>query len=145
MLLQKEKWKGNIFSMKYVKKILLLVLVFFIGILMFTKVDIHATTSTGGATYDITSSAISKSLGYGIHFKQDIAVTNLTQQQVVSVLDIPSEAGILVVPFTNMTGGRWAFTTVKRSIEIFESLNPGYKVVCAINGGAFDINSNYNF
>lgn len=131
--------------MKYVKKILLIVLVFFIGILMFTKVDIHATTSTGGATYDITSSAISKSLGYGIHFKQDIAVTNLTQQQVVSVLDIPSEAGILVVPFTNMTGGRWAFTTVKRSIEIFESLNPGYKVVCAINGGAFDINSNYNF
>ena len=133
----------KVFSFKFVKRVLIFVFVFLIGLTF--SINVNATTSTGGATYDVTSNVETKSLGYGINYKQDIAVTNSTQKQVVSVLDIPAEAGIMVIPFTNMTNGRWAFTTVKKSIEIFESLNPGYKVICAINGGAFDINSNYNF
>ena len=135
----------KVFNFKVLKRILVLVFISLITFVSLSNISVSASTTTGGATYDVTSNAITQSLGYGVQFKQDIAVTNSTQKQVVSVLDVPSEAGIMVIPFTNMTNGRWAFTTVTKSIEIFESLNPGYKVVCAINGGSFDISSNYNF
>ena len=133
----------KVFSLKQLKRSFIALFVFIFLLLSFSKVN--AATTTGGASYDVTSNVESKALGYGVSFKQDIAVTNQTQKQVVSVLDVPAEAGIMVIPFTNMTNGRWAFTTVTKSIEIFERENPGYKVICAINGGAFDINSNYNF
>lgn len=106
--------------------------------------------TVGTGIYDVTKTVDNRSLGFGVTFKQDKGTTGYTnkatsEQQQVSVLNVPSEAGLMVIPFTNIQDNRWTFTTVKNSISIFEKNNPGYKVIAAINGGAFDINSTLDF
>lgn len=65
-------------------------------------------------------------------------------QQQVNVLEIPADKDIKVIPWANFTNNKWNLTTVRGLVENFEALNPGYRVVAAVNGDFFDINAHKN-
>ena len=63
--------------------------------------------------------------------------------QSVNVLEIPNNGDVKIVQwsFHSSTTVEWTLTTVVKMAENYESLHPGYKVIAAINGDFFDINS----
>ena len=139
----------KIWQFKFLKSFIALLLCLSLVTILVSKVSVNAIIC-GTGTYDVEKTLDNRMLGYGVTFKQDKGYTGYTnkagsESQQVSVLDVPSESGLMIVPFTNIVDNRWTFTTVRNSISLFEKNNPGYKVIAAINGGAFDINSNLDF
>lgn len=65
--------------------------------------------------------------------------------QQVNVLEIPSSTDVRIVPWSKMSQANWNLATVKNMAANYEQLNPGYRVIAAINGDFFDINSNNLF
>ncbi|MFA6627798.1 MAG: phosphodiester glycosidase family protein [Bacilli bacterium] len=63
----------------------------------------------------------------------------------VNVLEVPSTTDVQIVPWSKMGQANWNLATVKNMATNYEQLNPGYKVIAAINGDFFDINSNRLF
>ena len=64
--------------------------------------------------------------------------------QNVHVLSVPSSKNIQIIPWANLSSNIWTLTTVKGLIQNYEELNPGKKVICAVNGDFFDIKGNGN-
>lgn len=91
--------------------------------------------SSTGAEYDVDGyTGITGSKESGVFYSQN-----------VNGLTVPASADITIVPWAKNTGGVWSFNTVKNNILDFERRNPGYKVIAAVNGSAFDINAKGNF
>ena len=61
------------------------------------------------------------------------------------MLEIPTDSGINIVSYANIKGGTWTLTSVKAFITRYEQTHPEEKVIAAINGDFFDINSEKNY
>ena len=81
----------------------------------------------------------------GIGDYDEIIDTSKYYDQQVNILEVPSNNDLKVVIWANTNDNAWKLTTVKSMINDYESQNPGYKVVAAVNGDFFDINANKNF
>ena len=82
----------------------------------------------GGSTYS------SKLLEYGKYYTQN-----------VNVLEVPNDTGVNIVSFANIKLGAWTLTSVTSFIKRYEETHLDEKVIAAINGDFFDINSNANY
>ncbi|MFA6627797.1 MAG: phosphodiester glycosidase family protein [Bacilli bacterium] len=129
---------------------------------------VSAETSVNGASYYVDHTLETNELQYGVLQYTDIAYSkagrdasgnancvsaaagsggggscNLDQYypQQVNVLEVPSSTEIKITPWSKMTQANWNLSTVKLMAKNYEELNPGYKVIAAINGDFFDINS----
>ena len=88
-----------------------------------------------GAAYDAGGASNSSGpLEYGKYYTQNI-----------NVLEIPTDSGINIVSYANIKSGNWTLTAVKASISRYEQAHPDEKVIAAINGDFFDINSEKNY
>jgi len=81
----------------------------------------------------------------GIGSSKLIIDTSKYYSQQVNVLELPSQLETKVVVWANTNNHAWTLNSVRAMIQDYEKLNPGYKVVAAVNGDFFDINGNYNF
>lgn len=134
---------------------------------------VSAETTINGATYYVDHTKETNPLQYGILQYTDIAYSksgyhavsgaaNCTSAaagsggggtcvatqyypQQVNVLEVPSSNDIKITPWTKMGQANWSLSTVKTMAANYEALNPGYRVIAAINGDFFDINSNNLF
>ncbi len=71
------------------------------------------------------------------------AVQGQLYPQQVNVLEIPSDKNVRVVPWTKfINNSEWKLNTVKSMATDFETKNPGWKVIGAVNGDFFDIKAN---
>ena len=87
------------------------------------------------AAYNAGGSANSSGpLEYGTYYTQN-----------VNVLEIPKDSGVNIVAYANIKLGAWTLTAVKASIARYEEAHPDEKVIAAINGDYFDINSEKNY
>ncbi len=68
----------------------------------------------------------------------DIVPDQYYEQQ-VNILEVPSSKDIKIVPWADLDNNKWSLTTVRGLIKHYESMNPGYRVVAAVNGDFFDI------
>ena len=59
--------------------------------------------------------------------------------QQINVLEVPSTPGVKLIPWMNYTDNKWNRTTIRNMIYDFETKNPDWYVVAAINGDGFDI------
>ena len=97
-----------------------------------------------GAVYQVTENVLDQDLGYDIHHIKDKAQSSKKDDELypqsVNILEIPTRDDVRVVNWTmsNMSG--WTKATVRSMANDFESKNPGWVVVAAINGDFFDIN-----
>ena len=82
----------------------------------------------GGSSYDSTL------LEYGKYYTQN-----------VNVLEIPKNSGVKIVPYANIKLGAWTLTAVTSFIKRYEETHTDEKVIAAINGDFFDINSEKNY
>lgn len=137
--------------LSFIKKSLVLVMALFsvFALVFISNNEVYAITETGNATYNVTSSTESNSLPYGIEHVTHRGVTTKangtkTYEQQVNVLDIPSLTGVKVISWANTNNNVWTLTSVRKLAKDYESKNPGYKVVAAINADFFDINGNGN-
>lgn len=64
--------------------------------------------------------------------------------QQVHLLEVPSSKDIKIIPWANLNNNKWSLTTVRGLIEHYETNNPGYRVIAAVNGDFFDINATKN-
>jgi len=147
-----------------VKKIFSFVL-FFVILFSCSFVFVHAednTYSYGVATYKELEVTSTNDLGYGIMQYQIEAMSSSTltgfnaagsgggglnesgklYPQDVNIMTIPSNPNIRIVNWVNQIPDGWARGTVEQMAKNFESYNPGWKVIGAINGDFFDINGN---
>ena len=70
---------------------------------------------------------------------------NKFYSQNVNLLEIPNNPGVQVVHWSYLPSSSskgWMTTTLTTMISNYENHNPGYKVLAAINGDFYDINSN---
>lgn len=100
--------------------------------------------SVVGATYEVTENVISQDIGYNIKHTKDIAQSSKKDgelfPQSVNVLEIPSREDVKIINWTMSNNSGWSKSTVRKMAQDFESKNPGWVVVAAINGDFFDIN-----
>lgn len=150
---------------KVLKKLLSLTFIFIFAFVAF-DVNVNAeteenVTDIGVAKYKVEEVTRETNLPYGVKQHTEIGYTsaaagevtnmglNVTEsfiankyyQQQVNILEIPSSADIKITPWAYVTSGAWNTRTVKLMAQDFEEKNPGYKVIAAINGDGFDINS----
>lgn len=96
-----------------------------------------------GATYEVTENVLSQDLGYDIHHTKDIAMSSKANNdlypQSVNVLEVPSREDVRIVNWTQSNASGWSKATVRAMARDFESKNPGWVVVAAVNGDFFDI------
>ena len=90
--------------------------------------SVSAAYVAGGASYDNTP------LEYGKYYTQN-----------VNVLEIPKNSGVRIVPYANIKLGVWTLTSVTAFIQRYEESHTDEKVIAAINGDFFDINSEKNY
>ena len=90
--------------------------------------SVGAAYVAGGASYDNTP------LEYGKYYTQN-----------VNVLEIPKNSGVRIVPYANIKLGSWTLTSVTSFIQRYEETHEDEKVIAAINGDFFDINSEKNY
>lgn len=101
-------------------------------------------TTALDASYKIDSNVEANELRYGItHYKDvGLSMTKGTEEflpQSVNILNVPSKVGVKVVSWTLRTANGWTKATVKNTAKNFETLNPGWIVVAAVNGDFYDI------
>jgi len=97
-----------------------------------TKLDGFTSTSLEG--YDADG------LGGG----SELVVPGEYYPQKVNVLEVPSSDTVRVTAWANLNNHKWTLTTVRGMIFDYESKNPGWKVIGAINGDFFDIGGTGN-
>ena len=91
--------------------------------------------------YTAESSYINESSGTGV----GRTLPNKFYSQNVNVLEVPNNNGVQVVHWSYLPSSSskgWMTTTLPTMISNYETHNPGYKVLAAINGDFYDINSN---
>lgn len=97
-----------------------------------------------GAVYEVTENVLDQDLGYGIHHIKDKAQSSKNDSglfpQSVNILEIPARDDVRVVNWTMSNPSGWSKATVRSMANDFESKNPGWVVVAAVNGDFFDIN-----
>lgn len=64
--------------------------------------------------------------------------------QQVNVLEVPNQENVKVIPWTVLTQSGWTLSTVRNIARNFETLNPGWRVIAAVNGDFFDIRGQGN-
>lgn len=146
-----------------VRKILIglfsLIFVFFGTVIINARPDAvpDDVTVSSGAYYFVEETLDTNELPYGIHHQIDWAYSHepladgsvptidsyLSQQ--VNMLEISKDANVTIVGWANVENSVWSLTTVKRLAEQFEKKYPEYKVIGAVNGDGFDINSREPF
>ncbi|HKM30487.1 MAG TPA: phosphodiester glycosidase family protein [Bacilli bacterium] len=92
---------------------------------------------TTNKAFTSTSLAVGDADGYS-GVTEDIVANKLYPQQ-VNVLEVPSSKDIKITTWANLEGNKWALATVRALIIKYETANPGWKVIAAINGDFFDI------
>lgn len=154
-------------------KKLKLSLTVFLGILLclfslsnFVKIeakDAFITEAGGGGQYYVEETITNNNLPYGIKHYTDLGMTstdvatsmieedgvfqmepNTFYSQQVNVLEVPSTEGVKLVNWSDFSNHIWNRRTVKEMALDYEEKNPGWKVIGAINGDFFDINSRNN-
>ena len=123
----------------------------------------YETTTFNGSQYRITEVVEQNKLHGGVvhtKYKAESSYTRDTNgsyvgythagmfyPQSVNVLEVPNNGDVKVVQwsFHSATTVEWTLTTVVKMAENYESLHPGYKVIAAINGDFFDINSTASY
>ena len=91
--------------------------------------------------YTAESSYINESSGTGV----GRTLPNKFYSQNVNVLEVPNNNGVQVVHWSYLPSSSskgWMTTTLTTMISNYETHNPGYKVLAAINGDFYDINAN---
>ena len=154
--------------MKVLKKLSIfsLMLVF---IIFFTNVNLNADETSNKEIYYEDSILEENELAGGIYHKKVKGYSQVTDptsiengakeaglgsskplelnkyySQQINVLEIPNESDVKLVPWGVVNNGQWTLAKVTQMSEDYESSNPGWKVVAAINGDFFDINGNYD-
>lgn len=142
------------------KKFIKLFLVMFLVITVFSLSNVTAAEITGD--FNVTSTEEETDLWYGVKHSRYFAesssnvatgnaagsggggpvVRGQMYPQQVNVLEVPSNETVKVVPWTKFINNfEWKLNTVKSMISDYEIKNPGWKVIGAINGDFFDIQS----
>lgn len=127
--------------------------------------DYSKVESVNEGRYSVSDADDYRTLPYGVEYQKLTAYTStplegidvdgyggLTETitpnkyypQKISLLQVPSSKEIKITTWANLKNNRWTLTTVKGLINNYESSNPGWKVVAAINGDFFDINAKGN-
>lgn len=125
--------------------------------------DQFITEAGGGGRYYVEERLTTNNLPYGVkqftdfgYSSTDVATSlveeegvyslsaNTFYSQQVNVLEVPNTTGVKLVNYADFSNHIWNRVTVKNMALDYESKNPGWKVVGAINGDYFDINSNRN-
>lgn len=149
------------------KRFLSIVLLLFIISFFTINISAGEITELNGAKYYIEDKIDENQLNYGINHYTDISYSSAAEGQVtstaagygnnetfvpdeyypqqVNVLEIPSSENIKITPWAKISSSGWSLSTIRATITDYEKDNPGYKVIAAINGDFFDINSNRNF
>ncbi|MDD3623819.1 MAG: phosphodiester glycosidase family protein [Bacilli bacterium] len=110
-----------------------------------------------GAYFFVEENLETNELPYGVIHRRDWAYshektadgsvpeidTYLTQQ--VNSLEISKDANVAFVPWARVDDNKWTLSKVRVLAADFESKYPEYKVIGAINGDGFDINSKLPF
>ena len=126
----------------------------------------------GAADFYVESTYETKELDFGVKYQHDLAYSRINDSsysvagaydaggsanssapleygkyytQNINVLEIPTDSGINIVSYANIKGGTWTLTSVKAFITRYEQTHPEEKVIAAINGDFFDINSEKNY
>lgn len=152
---------------KHLKRLMSFCLLLILG--LFVSFNIHAAdvTDVDGAKYYVDKVKVENSLPYGIKQATHISyssvapgqgtgnaaglggggliVANQYYPQQVNILEIPSSENIKITPWATIKPFNWTLSTVKEMIWDFESKNPGYRVIAAINGDFFDISAKNPF
>ena len=97
-----------------------------------TKIDGFTSTSLTGYDAD------------GLGGSSALVVPGKYYEQKVNVLEVPSIQGVRITTWANLNNHKWTLTTVRKLIADFESKNPEWEVVGAINGDFFDIRGERN-
>ena len=148
------------------KKILRFLLLILISLFSFQLVYAEdGTTEFAGARFSVNEILADNELPYGVKHtkldgftstslqgydadglggKSDLVVPGEYYSQKVNILEVPSSDTVRVTTWANLNNHRWTLTTVKGMIADYESKNPGWKVIGAINGDFFDIGGNGN-
>ena len=151
-------------NMKNAKKIffslsLFTLLTIILGFGNVKAVDVNQIVDFNGSKYRVTSIVEQNQLHGGVLHTKYRAESSYTKDtngsyvgktyagtfypQSVNVLEIPNNGDVKIVQWSlhSATTVEWTLTTVTKMAENYESLHPGYKVLAAINGDFFDINS----
>ncbi|MCR5423093.1 MAG: phosphodiester glycosidase family protein [Bacilli bacterium] len=126
----------------------------------------------GAADFYVESTYEAKELDFGVKYRHDLAYSRINDSsysvsgaydaggsanssgpleygkyytQNINVMEIPTDSGINIVSYANIKGGLWTLTSVKAFITRYEQTHPDEKVIAAINGDFFDINSEKNY
>ena len=126
----------------------------------------------GAADFYVESTYEDKELDFGVKYRHDLAYSRINDSsysvsgaydaggsanssgpleygkyytQNINVMEIPTDSGINIVSYANIKGGLWTLTSVKAFITRYEQTHPDEKVIAAINGDFFDINSEKNY
>lgn len=133
-------------------------------------VELSSIASNVGGSYGVKETLEDTVLEYGLKYRHDFGYsmgeagyttgyaaggaayatsgtfkTGVYYPQNVNVFEIPQDSGIEVVPWVKFNGGVWALNNVINMAKDYEESHPGYKVIGAINGDYFDINSEKNY
>ena len=150
--------------MRNVKKIflglcLVSLLTVFLGFGKVKAVDTNKVVDFNGSKYRVTELVEQNKLHGGVvhtKYKAESSYTKDTSdnyigktyatmfyQQSVNVLEVPNNGEVKVVQWSyhSQNSAEWVLTSVTKMAENYEALHPGYKVIAAINGDFFDINS----
>lgn len=152
---------------KIIKRFLGVVLFGLLLALSINPVQATEVTTIGGARYYVEETIVENDLPYGVKQYTDISyasaaagmcisaaagsggggvfIPDYYYPQQVNVLEVPSVTEVKVVPWSKMSQGVWNLATIKATAADFETRNPDYKVIAAINGDFFDINANKLF
>lgn len=153
--------------------ILLFVMLLIVGLNVNLKADIKvASAFDGAAEFYVESTVEDKMLDFGVRYHHDQGYSRINNAsysvagaceaggssysskalelkkyytQNINVLEIPNDTGVNVVCYANIKLGAWTLTSVKSFIQKYEETHPDEKVIAAINGDFFDINSNSNY
>ena len=127
--------------------------------------DYSKVESVNGGRYSVSDADDYRILPYGVEYQKVTAYTSTPLEgidadgygggteiitpdkyypQKISLLQVPSSKEVRITTWANLKNNRWTLTTVKGLINNYESSNPGWKVVAAINGDFFDINAKGN-
>ena len=139
-------------------------IIIFLGMLGLTTVNVtgaETVSEFNGSKYRVTSIVEENLLFGGIKHTKYNAESSYTRNtedkyigkttanqfyaQSVNTLEIPNNGKAKVVQWTYLPSSStfgWTLTTVTKMASNYELYNPGYKVIAAINGDFFDINSN---
>ena len=142
-------------------------IIIFLGMLGLTTVNVtgaETVSEFNGSKYRVTSIVEENLLFGGIKHTKYNAESSYTRNtedkyigkttanqfytQIVNTLEIPNNGKAKVVQWTYLPSSStfgWTLTTVTKMASNYELHNPGYKVVAAINGDFFDIESKASY